>query len=213
MHHKCTSFLQHCLQHNQSPIPIHLPNSMISISSSQSIIHRDISNVISNHIQSPILQDYIQQKFHLSDSAFALIDWDAHEIAFTSHPFHKQVTLSKMIFEWQHTGQQQEKISKYNRSTCPNCNLPETSDHVFQCTATSILDSKHRSITKFLTKMQSIQTAPPISSFIHQYYIPWLYDYSHLQPSFPGDIHPNSNINTSQQHQIGINHLPKGHIC
>ena len=47
---------------------------------------------------------------------------------------------------------------------------------------------------------------------LHQHYIPWLYNYSIIQPSFSDETYPNTHTSTNSQHQIGINQLPKGRI-
>ena len=162
-------------QNKQPPLPLFLPHSEISVLHKNTPIHSHLVGHIRLQATKDDIVTYSIKKMNLTADHFYLIDWTAFQCAFESIPTTQRTTLLKLIHSWQDTGHQQSKISKQTSPSCPHCASPETSDHVFQCTADHILPLKHAAISTFMHGLIKLNTAPSITLFLSEHYLPWLF--------------------------------------
>ena len=191
-----------------------MPHSRIIVQYQNQTISSGLDDIVRYHHTANDLLNYIQNKTRLSQTLVLHIDWMAFQKAFEQNTFLHRITISKLTHSWQHTGSQQAKISQRNNSTCPCCTLPETPDHVFQCTSSRTALDKHETINMFMKEQHQIHTNPSMMWFLSTYLLPWLQaEPIPTQIQIPDDVnHPHLYSAIEDQLNIGINQLPRGRI-
>jgi hypothetical protein len=101
-----------------------------------------LAKVISSAMHEEQLHAHIIKRQGWTSSVFDKVDWEAHNMAYTSHRRTTRISISKLTHGLYHTKYEAHKL--YGEDvTCPCCNLlPETLDHVFCCSAPTVTENR-----------------------------------------------------------------------
>ena len=87
-----------------TPLTAVLPSTRAAFFHKDNAVTTKIGQKIRNIIHSNPLWTYIQQKESWTDEVFDSVDWPAFERCMNKLSIHKQINVTKYVFNWQNTG-------------------------------------------------------------------------------------------------------------
>jgi hypothetical protein len=133
-----------------------------------SAITSKIKSIVYSSMFAKKLQDTICKNAAWSDREFCKVNWAAHEAAFKSLTRFRRIAVAKLVHGLWNSGSQKILINATVDGTCPCCRQTEESlDHIYQCSAPSVVENREILLESLRSYMLSIQTpAQVVSSFV-----------------------------------------------
>ena len=108
---------------------VFFPDSKIMVSINDRQIQGSVYESLTDHVHSPVLEEYLCSKFGWTKGQFHYIHWEAMEIYVKRLPPTKETKVIKLLMNWQNDNHQNHLFDRKNSNLCPACDK-ETEDHM-----------------------------------------------------------------------------------
>jgi hypothetical protein len=91
----------------------------------------NLSNELTEHIQSRLSKQYWKEKLHWSEETS--VDWQVLKKGLGTLPRNRQHWLAKQGCDMCATGKMMKRMGPWEKDECPRCQEPESAEHIWLC--------------------------------------------------------------------------------